>query len=137
MPVAIAHREPGSDRLDTRRKIAALAEAKHDACEDEAGYGTYQAVRSGRDAPHNRSGCQTKPNADLVSQPSHASIADGIGDGEEEDDVAEIGFSEMQIALNCWLEHAKDVAIHIVDRGDREQQTTDNPAVVAGWLGPT
>ena len=41
----------------------------------------------------------------------------------------------MQIALDRRLEHAEDVAVHVVDGGDDEQQTTDDPAVIAGRFG--
>ena len=102
---------PPSPRPSTMRaRMKPVTEADH-------------AVRGGRQAPQDRGGGKAEADADLVGEPPHPGIADGIGDREEEDDVAEIGFGEVQIALDRRLEHAEDVAVHVVDGGDDEQQT--------------
>jgi hypothetical protein len=92
-------------------------------------------VRGGRQAPQQCRGGKAEADADLIGEPAHAGVADRIGNRKEEDDVAEIGFAEMQVALNGRLEHAEDIAVHIIDGGDREQQRADHPAGVGAAGG--
>ena len=132
---SITHRKPSGDRLDAGREVAAFAEAEHDAGDDEAGDGGDHAVRGGSKAPQDRRGGKAEADADLVGEPPHSSVANCIGNRKEEDDVAEIGFAEMQVVLDRRLKHAEDVTVHIVDGGDDEQKCADNPAVVSGSLG--
>jgi hypothetical protein len=86
-------------------------------------------------APQQRGDAKAKTDADPVGEPPHSGVADRVGDRKEEDDVAEIGFAEMQVCLNRRLENAEDVAVHIVDGGDEEQHRADHPAVVAATPG--
>lgn len=129
MAKALALREPVGHRLDAGGEVAALADAEAEARGGEAGDAGGKAMRHMPGGPDDDRDRIAQPRPDHVDNAAEADIADRIGNLEPEDDRGKVGLGPAEFGDQSRLEHADHLAVDIVDRGGREQQADNHPAI--------
>src|SRR6185503_5889257 len=79
--------------------------------------------------PHDDGGREAAAHADAVEPPSRAEEATRVDRREGVDNESGLGFGPAQLALQRRGEDAEDLAVHVIDRGDGEEQGADRPAI--------
>ena len=144
MPVAkrsFALGKPLGDRLDGGGKIARFAHGKRAADEHvRRQQPSDEGIDDPEDRPEDERERQTQLGPDLINDPAHAEGHAGVKRREEGGQIGEVGVGPAETAgvlrrAEKFLQIADDLPVHVIEGGGEEQQSADDPAIIARQPG--
>jgi len=93
-------------------------------------------VRHGSEAPKEYRDGKSLARAEPVHESADEYQSGGIRQLEGEHDIAVIDLAPVQVGLKRWFQQADDLAIDVVHRCGKEQQSANEPAIIpdlTGW----
>ena len=134
---ALAFGKPFGNSFDGRGKVAGLADRKRAADHHMHHHQPPdKGIENTKDGPGDERKRQSELGADFVNEPAHQHRHAGVDSGEKGSQIGEVGVAPAETALfrrraEKLLEEADNLPVQVIDGGGEEEQSADDPSVVA------